>query len=77
MSNAGEFRSDRDGLRIIAPARAAIPPALGGLSQAEQDVIAGAFARALEVGAPGLSVLSRRAIIGSAMIRVRHHLGAK
>ena len=37
-------------------------------------IIAGAFVRALEAGAPGLSETTRTAIVNSALVRLRHTL---
>lgn len=65
----------------IRPEQLAAPIAaeVGGLVIAERldvdmTIIAGAFARALQVGAPDLSEHRRRAIINSALIRLRHTL---
>jgi hypothetical protein len=45
------------------------------VSQIDHDMIAGSFARALAAGAPGLSADIQRAVVVSAMVRVRHALG--
>ncbi len=47
---------------------------LAAVSETDLTIIAGTFARAIEVGAPGLSAEIKRAIVQSALVRLRHTL---